>query len=131
MLILSGRWLHCMPQLVTHSREICSLLVELFIVTQLSLATAPPAQPKRSLKTEQMVAYDRLPTKSCLHNYECVYNILRRTISNYPTKNLLWFTTVNLLWFTTVKRSVFAEYLLRFTIVNTMVYHSIYYGLLQ
>ena len=47
-----------------------------------------------------------------------------------PAKNLLWFTTVNLLWFTTVKRSVFAEYLLRFTIVNTMVYHSIYYGLL-
>ena len=48
-----------------------------------------------------------------------------------PAKNLLWFTTVNLLCFTTVKRSVFAEYLLRFTIVNTMVYHSIYYGLLQ
>ena len=47
-----------------------------------------------------------------------------------PAKNLLWFTTVNLLWFTTVKRSVFAEYLLRFTIVNTMVYHSIYYVLL-
>ena len=51
--------------------------------------------------------------------------------ASIPAKNLLWFTTVNLLWFTTVKRSVFAEYLLCFTIVNAMVYHSIYYGLLQ
>ena len=40
-------------------------------------------------------------------------------------------TTVNLLWFTTVKQCFFAEYLLCFTIVNTTVYHSIYYGLLQ
>ena len=36
------------------------------------------------------------------------------------------FTTVNLLWFTTVKRSVFALYLLHFTIVYTMVYYSQY-----
>ena len=57
--------------------------------------------------------------------------IVWRGLCRGPAKNLLWFTTVNLLWFTTVKRSVFAEYLLRFTIVNTMVYHSIYYGLLQ
>ena len=38
------------------------------------------------------------------------------------------------LWFTTVKHCL-CEYLLWFTIVNTMsmsmVYHSIYYGLLQ
>ena len=33
----------------------------------------PPLQPSESGHSRQVVAYNRLHTKSCRHNYECVH----------------------------------------------------------